>query len=536
MNKPPAVVSKKDATPLRIHARDASPHMAEVREALFRRDILYLAKERDYLKARIDGLEARIDGLDQVIRDREADILSLRAALDREGAQLRHEKGVSAAIYASRSWRIGAPIRALSTALRHVLGSRPQRLPDLLPLPAAAPQALLPAPPPQEASTPSPAIAGSRGRILIAAHFLPLFDLHSGGLRLKTIIDLMGSAGWSLVFASSHSVEHQPGPLSTPDGRQRYENVLRQAGVSEFLHGMDEITTFLRTSGRDLDWAFLSFPEVASALIPLIRIHSRTARILFDMVDFHALRLSREAALQGNAALQREAERQEAIEVACAEAADLTVAVSTDEKAALLELVPHAAVEVLPNIFNIPPEPPAGVEGRKGLLFVGGFWHRPNGDAVCWFVDRILPRILSEAPETVLTIVGSNISEEVRALGERPGVEARGFVEDLVPLFRASRAFVAPLRYGAGMKGKVGQSMAHGLPVVATTVGAEGMGLRPGEHILVADREEEFAAEVLRLLRDDALWARLSEQGLQQIEATLSAPVVSRQLEALLGG
>lgn len=368
------------------------------------------------------------------------------------------------------------------------------------------------------------------------ADHLPLFDQHSGGLRLKTIMELLSAAGWSLVFGSLYSSEKQPGVLSSHEGRIRYEDLLREAGVSQFVYGIEEVQAFIRASGRGLDWAFLSFPEVASAIIPSIRSHSRKTRIIFDMVDFHALRLSREAALQGDAELLREAERQKAIEIACAEAADLTVAVSADEKAALLELVPQAAVEVLPNIFSIPREAPAGVAGRKGLLFVGGFWHRPNGDAVRWFVEHILPRIRREAPETVLTIVGSNMGEDVRALGERPGVEVLGFVEDLAPLFQVSRAFVAPLRFGAGMKGKVGQSMAHGLPVVATTIGAEGMNLRHGEHVLVADGEEEFAGEVLRLLGDDVLWTRLSERGLGLIEATLSVRVIRSQLEALLSG
>lgn len=362
--------------------------------------------------------------------------------------------------------------------------------------------------------------------MMVAAHMLPLFDQESGGLRLKTLIGLFGKAGWSMAFASLADLDHQPGVLATTDARNHYEAVLRDAGVERFLYGQAEIGQFLAKAGHDLDWAFVSFPAVAVELLPLIRSYCPTARVAYDMVDFHGLRMMREAALTDNPALVEAAERQRAVEISCARAADVTIAVTENERAAMLDLASDVVVEVLPNVFEPLRQEPGPVHGRRDLLFVGGFWHKPNGDAVRWFVDKIWPLICRDEPSLLLRIVGANADDEVLALGTRPGVEVLGFVPDLTPLYEQHRVFVAPLRYGAGMKGKVGQSLMHGLPVVATSVGAEGMDLQNGVHVLVADEEEDFAAEVLRLLRDDALWSQLAARGRAHIEQTLSVNVI----------
>lgn len=395
-----------------------------------------------------------------------------------------------------------------------------------------------------EAGTPMAALrpldrleaAGSGSRtILVAADMLPLFDQSSGGLRLKTLIGLMGEAGWSMVFASYNDLNHQPGVLATSDGRARYEEALRTLGVVQFLYGREDVTRYLR-SAPEPRWAFLSFPSVAAELLPVVRSCCFGTRVIFDMVDFHGLRMKREAELRGDPELKAEAERQTAIEICCARAADVTAAVTQEERSALLALAPDVVVDVLPNVFEPVPDPTPPLEGREGLFFVGGFWHVPNVDAVRWFADRIWPLLRRERPDLTFRIAGANASDEVLALGAIPGIEVLGYVPDLTPLFNQHRVFVAPLRYGAGMKGKVGQSLLHGLPVVSTTIGAEGMGLEDGVHALVADEPEEFAAQTLRLLGEDTLWARLSQNGREHIERTLSLHAVRGPLRALLDG
>ena len=515
-------------------AASALPSSAKLREAVLRRELACLLQERDALR---DENEALRDE-NKALRE---ELAAARSTVTAQSAEASCLKNTVAALRASRSWRVTAPARGLSVMLQRLRGRSGEVVVPAALIPGPAPLLAL-APPPPHLATPAVAAdtgapaAPRRGEILVVADILPLFDQASGGLRLKTLINMMGDAGWSIIYGSLAELSAQPGVLSQPEGRARYEQALRDAGVTRILYGIEEIDRFLTASGRSLDWAFLSFPHVASDLLPLVRTRCPTARIAYDMVDFHGLRMAREAALRNDPGMLEAAERQRAVEIACATAADVTVAVTAEEKAVLLDLVPSAVVEVLPNIFELSRRPPPGPESRNGLFFVGGFWHAPNGDAVCWFADRIFPLLRREMPNLVFRIAGANPGNEVLSLGARPGIEVLGFVPDLAPLYDRSRVFVAPLRYGAGMKGKVGQSLAHGLPVVATQVGAEGMGLQDGVHVLVAEDEEAFAAQVLQVLRDDGLWSRLSMTGRAHIERTLSVEAVRGRLEALLNG
>jgi glycosyltransferase involved in cell wall biosynthesis len=371
------------------------------------------------------------------------------------------------------------------------------------------------------------------GTILVASDFLPLHDQSSGGLRLTNLIAMIGKQGGSVIFASLASISELPGALANEQVRAPYEALLRQAGVRCFAYGGREIETLLASDNLDLTYAFLSFPQVANALLPQIRKSQPKARIIYDMVDFHATRMEREAALTGDAGLAAKAGEMKQMEVSLAKAADVTIAISVEEKKTLLELAPLAVVEVLPNIFKMPAEAPPGPQGRKGVIFVGGFWHKPNADAVAWFVREIWPLVLAKAPDARFLIAGSNPGPEVFAFATAPNVEVLGFVPDLDPLYDSARVCVAPLRFGAGVKGKVGQSMAHGLPVVATPIGAEGMQLRDGEHVLIADGPEAFAHHVVSLLSDDALWLKTQTQARAFVETHFSSGALTDKVKAL---
>jgi O-antigen biosynthesis protein len=251
------------------------------------------------------------------------------------------------------------------------------------------------------------------------------------------------------------------------------------------------------------------------------------------MVDFHALRMEREAALTGDAQLAADAARMKKLELSLVAAADVAIAISAEEKKALLDLAPLAVIDILPNIFEISADFPPGPAGRRDVLFLGGFWHKPNVDAVVWFVDEIWPRILRVTPGCRFLIAGSNPGPEVIALCRAPGVEVLGYVGDLEPLYNAARVCVAPLRFGAGVKGKVGQSMAYGLPVVTTSIGAEGMRSAEDEHLLIADDADAFGEKVLRLLRDDALWLETQAVGRRFVETHFSVPALNDKVKAL---
>lgn len=376
----------------------------------------------------------------------------------------------------------------------------------------------------------------ANGTILVASDVLPQHDQSSGGLRLTNLIAMIGKQGRPVIFVSLASISKLPGALANEQVRAPYEALLRQAGVTDIIYGAREFEALLANENLDLCCAFLSFPQVAQALMPQIRSRQPKARIIYDMVDFHASRMEREAALTGDAVLAAQAAEMKTLEVSLAKAADLTIAISADEKKAVLELAPLAVVEVLPNIFEMPSAPPPGPQGRHGVMFVGGFWHRPNADAVAWFIKEIWPRVLAEAPDCRFFVAGSNPGHEVLAMGKTPNVEILGYVPDLEPLYNSARVCVAPLRFGAGVKGKVGQSMAHGLPVVATSVGAEGMQLRDGEHLLIADEPEAFARQVLLLLRDNELWLRTQKQAREFVDSRFSSQALTDKVGALFHG
>jgi hypothetical protein len=191
---------------------------------------------------------------------------------------------------------------------------------------------------------------------------------------------------------------------------------------------------------------------------------------------------------------------------------DETITVSEEERRVLLEALPDARVSVIPTMNRVAGTP-APASDRSGLMFLGGFLHLPNVDCVVHMVRDVLPLVRAELGPVPLTIVGSHPPDAVRALAAVDGVTVTGFVEDLDPFFQGCRLMAAPLRYGAGVNGKITHSLARGLPVVTTSIGAEGLAGVDGEHLLVADGVQEFAAAVVRLYRDDALWERLSANG-----------------------
>jgi glycosyltransferase involved in cell wall biosynthesis len=153
-------------------------------------------------------------------------------------------------------------------------------------------------------------------------------------------------------------------------------------------------------------------------------------------------------------------------------------------------------------------------------------------DAVLWYAREVLPQVRQQLPGVTTYIVGSKVPATIRALAA-PDFVVTGYVPDVAPFFTDCRLSIAPLRYGAGVKGKVNQSMSYGLPVVATSPSIEGMGLEPGRDILVADDADSFATSLVRLYRDDPLWERLSQGGLANVEERFSSRVARQALEEI---
>jgi O-antigen biosynthesis protein len=256
-------------------------------------------------------------------------------------------------------------------------------------------------------------------------------------------------------------------------------------------------------------------------------------------VDLHFVREERQAVLASatdeGARLRLAAQRMRTQELSAMSHADLTLVVSPTEKKLLAELVPAVHVNILATIHENMPGPKPFAE-RDGILFIGGFRHPPNLDAITWYVENVLPIIRQKAPQLVTTIIGSNAPPSLQKFAANDFVIA-GFVEDVTDHYHHAKLSISPLRYGAGVKGKVNLSMQYGVPVVATPISIEGMYLEDDVNVLVADSAEAFADAVIRLHLDEALWNRLRLGGLDNIERYFSrerARVALKEILALI--
>jgi GT2 family glycosyltransferase len=362
----------------------------------------------------------------------------------------------------------------------------------------------------------------ARARVLVIDATTPMPDRDSGSVRLFELLRLLMGEGCAVTFFAENGLD---------DGR--YTQALRDLGVEAWTQPwLGALPDWLAKHGPRFQLIVVSRHYVLSPMLALLRRHAPQARIVFDTVDLHHLREAREAEERGDDALRRTAARTRADELALIAAVDRTWVVSPVEKALLAEAVPSATVDVVSNIHRVRGRGPA-MAARHGLLFVGGFRHPPNVDAALWLADAILPTIRATRPDVTLSLVGSDAPAAVLALGERDGITVHGHVPDLEPLIDAHRFSVAPLRYGAGVKGKVNQALAHGLPVIATSCAVEGMALKHGVDALVADDADAFACVVIEAYDDDALWQRLVDGGLANTEREFSPERARSTLRAI---
>jgi len=355
-------------------------------------------------------------------------------------------------------------------------------------------------------------------RLLVIDKYIPAPDRDSGSLRLFRCLELIQSFGYQVTFAAVNLEYRLP-----------YALELQQRGI-EVLYApfIASVERYLRDWGRYHDAVLLSRADTAERYLPLVRRHAPQARVMFDTVDLHFLREQRLAALHDSTALAAAAAHRKAQELALIRAADVTLVVSEAERELLGAELPQAHIEIVSNIHKTRRGGPSFAE-RQGIVFVGSFNHPPNSDAVQFYARVILPRLRVALPGVVTSIIGADPPAALTALAA-PDLVFTGYVSDLDEWFDRCRLSVAPLRYGAGVKGKINTSMAYGVPVVATSVAVEGMHLCSGIDVMVADKAEEFVTAIIRLYREPELWERLSEGGYGNIERYFSPQTVRTAL------
>ena len=269
--------------------------------------------------------------------------------------------------------------------------------------------------------------------------------------------------------------------------------------------------SWVRENGRYLDCALLSRPDVAIDFIEGLRRHSN-AKLLYYGHDIHHLRLRSHANVDGaDARAEAVARRMEELERRVWSLVDVVYYPSDQETAYVQAAEPRHLARTMPvfGFKNFAPSEDMALSKRRDILFVAGFAHGPNEDAALWFVEEVFPIIRRREPDVRLWLVGSNPTHKVRELGVNPSVAVTGFVTDnqLAAHYMTARVAIAPLRYGAGMKGKVVEAMRFGVPIVTTPFGVQGMAeLKDKLPVHVAP--EPFADAVLTLLTDDVAWRR----------------------------
>ena len=360
-----------------------------------------------------------------------------------------------------------------------------------------------------------------RKNILVIDHYVPKPDQDSGSLRMFQILKILRRLGHRVTFIPDNLARTHP-----------YTDELQKRGIEVVYHPyIKKVRDYLVSHGAHFDAVLLSRCDFARKHIADVRLHAPGSRVIFDTVDLHYLREDGEARLTGDPEVRRKAQEKEELEHELIEQADETWVVSPVEQRLLQEKWRSKSIQLVSNIVDIPgSKTPFALRGD--FLFIGGFQHRPNADAVLFFVQEIYPLISKRLPEAKFYIIGDKPPPEIIAVSTERIIVA-GLQRDAGPFFDSVKLSVAPLRFGAGVKGKINQSMAFGVPLVATSLAVEGMELRDREDILVADAPEDFAEALVELYESEELWNRISENGIEKTRSLYSTEVAREKLEHL---
>ncbi|MCP3909871.1 MAG: glycosyltransferase [Actinomycetia bacterium] len=348
-------------------------------------------------------------------------------------------------------------------------------------------------------------------------------DHDAGALRMFHILRLLRQAGHQVTFLPQNLLREEP-----------YGRSLEREGIQVVTSPhIGSVSEFLAAHAGDYDTILMSRLEVVERCLVDARAANPDARLVFDTVDLHFLREERELEIRGVNTLDRSPTTTRQQELLAVRSVDCTIVCSSAEKELLAELAPRASVAVVPTVTD-EPRTPGGPNGRRDLLFVGSFQHPPNADGITWFATEVLPLVHKDLPDTVLHIVGSNPSNAVLDLAD-PTVRVHGYVPSLDRFYETARVCLAPLRFGAGVKGKISEALARGVPVAATSTAAEGMGLAAGTEVLVGDSPDELAQVVVQLLTDSQMWSRFADAGRVAFDRSFSLESIGPELHAAVG-
>ena len=371
----------------------------------------------------------------------------------------------------------------------------------------------------------------SKKHMLFVDHYLPRYDHDAGSKQVLTYLKLFQNNGFQTTFWSDDQLYDYA-----------YALELEKHGIEVITSRVDSVdfSEWIQKNGKYLDVAFLNRPHIAVNYISRLRLHSK-CQIVYYGHDLHVDRMRLQNRYTPEVFSDEVINKTADQEKYCWGSSDLILYPSVEEVDQLRRKYPHRSVGVLP-IESQPDEEieasltTNGFTARNGLLFVGGFSHLPNQDAVLWFLNEVYPLIEGKLSNHMITLAGNAPTDEIESKASKQViVTGRVSEEELRVLYNKAKVIVAPLRIGAGVKGKVVEALRMGVPIVTTPIGVQGL---PGyeDAIAVADDSVAYAKAVQDLLQDEDLWQRRRDAGLKYYRENFSESVVAPKVLALLNG
>lgn len=361
-------------------------------------------------------------------------------------------------------------------------------------------------------------------RVLVVDHTTLTPDKDAGSLVIFNMLLILREMGYQVTFIGEDNLLYIKDKVES----------LQRVGVEVLYRPyINSLKDHLVKCGHRYELVVLVRPLVVNRHIMDVRNFCPSAKILFHTVDLHFLRMERESEIKSDPKIKEAAEKMKSIEYRAIYDCDATIVVSEMEKEYLQPEFPGKQIEVLPLILDAKEDEDA-CGARRDIIFVGGFNHPPNVDAILYFCREVMPIIRKAQKNIALYIVGSNPPPEVKSL-VGSDVFLLGYVHNLDRLYSKFRVAVAPLRFGAGIKGKIGSALCAGVPVVATTLAGEGMLLDKQSGVILVDNPEEMAHEIIQIHEDDSRWIILSRDGKIFVNKHWGAKVSRDKLTQILG-
>lgn len=346
----------------------------------------------------------------------------------------------------------------------------------------------------------------NKKHILVIDHYVPHFDQDAGSRTVFGYIKMLIRNNFKVTFIGDNYFKHEP-----------YSSVLEQLGV-EILYGnsyANNYKTWLKNNSKYFEYFFLNRPHISEKYIDILKDYSNS-KIIYYGHDLHSLRETREFLLTGNKNKLKSADIWRDREFKLMRKSFISLFPSQIEIDEIKHIESNINARAIPAyLFETFENRKRNISITKDIMFIGGFTHEPNVDAVLWFVNNVWTKIKKALPELKFYIIGSKPTEEILSLHNiHDGIIVTGFVSDdeLKNYYTKCRLSIVPLRYGAGIKGKVVEALYEQIPLITTSIGAEGLA-DAIDYMIIEDDASILSDKLIRLYQDEESLVKLSEKG-----------------------